>query len=102
MQSLQAGIPMLVAGTGQDKNVTNVLVEMKEVGVNLGTQNPSVHAIRDGVAEVLGNEKYKRNAVAMSEVFKTYDMATVIDGVIQEEVKKWFVEKRKGKMDKVH
>jgi UDP:flavonoid glycosyltransferase YjiC (YdhE family) len=92
---------MLVAGTGQDKNVTNVLVEVKGVGVNLGTQKPSVHEIREGVEKVLGEEKYKRNAVAMSEVFKTYDMATVIDDVIQEEVEKWFVEKGKGKLDKI-
>jgi UDP:flavonoid glycosyltransferase YjiC (YdhE family) len=85
---------MLVAGQGQDKNVTNVLVEMKEVGINLGKQNPSVDEIREGVAEVLGDKKYKRNAVAMSRIFQTYDMAMVFDRVIQGAVTKWFVEKK--------
>jgi UDP:flavonoid glycosyltransferase YjiC (YdhE family) len=94
IQCLQVGVPLVVAGQGQDKNVTNTIVDMKEVGVNLGKQNPSVDEIRRGVAKVLEDKKYKRNAVAMSANFKQYDMATVFDEVIQGAVKKWLMEKR--------
>jgi UDP:flavonoid glycosyltransferase YjiC (YdhE family) len=96
IQCLQAGTPLVVAGQGQDKNVTNSIVEMKEVGINLGKQTPSVDEIREGVAKVLGDKKYKRNAVAMSANFKRYDMATVFDEVIQGAVKAWFKEKREA------
>jgi UDP:flavonoid glycosyltransferase YjiC (YdhE family) len=91
IQCLQVGVPLVVAGQGQDKNITNTIVEMKEVGVNLGKQNPSVKEIREGVLE---DKKYKRNAVAMSANFKRYDMATAFDEVIQDAVKKWLKEKR--------
>jgi UDP:flavonoid glycosyltransferase YjiC (YdhE family) len=94
IQCLQVGVPLVVAGQGQDKNVTNTIVEMKEVGVNLGKQNPSVNEIREGVVKVLEDKKYKRNAVAMSANFKRYDMATAFDEVIQDAVKKWLKEKR--------
>jgi UDP:flavonoid glycosyltransferase YjiC (YdhE family) len=94
IQCLQVGVPLVVAGQGQDKNVTNTIVDMKEVGVNLGNQNPSVDEIRTGVAKVLEDKKYKRNAVAMSANFKKYDMATAFDEVIQGAMKKWLMEKR--------
>lgn len=60
---------MVLAGQGQDKNLTNTIADWKEVGVNLGTMRPSVDAIRDGVAKVLEDVKYKHNAVTMSKNF---------------------------------
>jgi UDP:flavonoid glycosyltransferase YjiC (YdhE family) len=96
ISSLQRGIPMVLAGQGQDKNLTNTIVEWKKVGVNLGTMRPSVAAVREGVMEVLGDEKYKHNAVAMSKTFEKYDLATVFDGIIQDVVKKWAREKPKA------
>jgi UDP:flavonoid glycosyltransferase YjiC (YdhE family) len=86
---------MVLAGQGQDKNLTNTIVEWKKVGVNLKTMRPSVAAIREGVAKVLEDEKYKHNAVAMSKTFENYDLATVFDGVIQGEIRKWAREKKK-------
>jgi UDP:flavonoid glycosyltransferase YjiC (YdhE family) len=56
---------MVLAGTGRDKTVTNTTVEWKEVGINLRRMDPSVDEIREGVAKVIQDEKYKRNAVAM-------------------------------------
>jgi UDP:flavonoid glycosyltransferase YjiC (YdhE family) len=80
---------MVLAGQGQDKNVTNTIVEWKELGINLGRMNPSVGEIRDGVAKVLDLAKYKRNAVAMSGKFRRYDVGRVFDGVVQSEVRNW-------------
>jgi UDP:flavonoid glycosyltransferase YjiC (YdhE family) len=86
----------VVAGQGQDKNVTNTIVEIREVGINLGKQTPSVDEIREGVTKVLEDKKYKRNAVVMRDNFKRYDMATVFDGVIQGAVRTWFKNKRQA------
>ncbi|KAH7413707.1 hypothetical protein DE146DRAFT_749908 [Phaeosphaeria sp. MPI-PUGE-AT-0046c] len=97
IQSLTAGIPMVVAGKGQDKAITNSILEMKELGVNLGKMDPSVDEIREGVTKVLGNKMYKQNAMAMSRRFDDYDMATVFDGVLQDAVKEWARKKRSAR-----
>jgi UDP:flavonoid glycosyltransferase YjiC (YdhE family) len=80
---------MVLAGKGQDKNVTNTIVEWKEVGINLGRANPSVDEIREGVMTILRDTKYKRNAVAMSKIFERYEMGSIFDDVIQGVIKKW-------------
>jgi UDP:flavonoid glycosyltransferase YjiC (YdhE family) len=89
---------MVLAGQGEDKNLTNTIVEWKEVGINLGTMKPSVDSVREGISKVLEDGKYKRNAVAMSKVFAKYDVAQVFDGVIQSVVSKW----QKGKGEGTH
>ncbi|KAF2023082.1 UDP-Glycosyltransferase/glycogen phosphorylase [Setomelanomma holmii] len=92
--SLNAGVPMVLAGTGQDKNVTNSIVEWRELGINLEKQNPIVAEIREAVTEVLQNEKNKRNAMTMSKNFERYNAGQVVDGVIQDVVRRWQKEKR--------
>jgi UDP:flavonoid glycosyltransferase YjiC (YdhE family) len=89
---------MVVAGQGEDKNVTNAIVELKEVGINLGRTNPSVDEIREGVTKVLGDAKYKRNVVAMSKNFERYDMGLVFDKVIQGVIRDWLKQKRQRKV----
>jgi UDP:flavonoid glycosyltransferase YjiC (YdhE family) len=89
---------VVLAGTGQDKNLTNAIVDWKQVGVNLGTMRPSIDHVREGITKVLSDKKYKRNAVAMSRHFQKYDVARVFDGVIQGIMRKWQREqKRKAK-----
>lgn len=85
---------MVVAGKGQDKEITNSILELKELGVNLGKMDPSVDEIREGVTKVLGDKKYKQNVVSMSRKFDDYDMATVFDAVVQNAVREWAREKR--------
>jgi UDP:flavonoid glycosyltransferase YjiC (YdhE family) len=89
VKSLQLGIPIVLAGKGQDKNVTNLIVKWKEVGINLGRGDPSVDEVHKGVMRVLVDRKHKRNAVAMSKTFERYDLGKVFDDVIQGVVRKW-------------
>jgi UDP:flavonoid glycosyltransferase YjiC (YdhE family) len=96
MTALDNGVPTIVAGTGQDKVVTNNLVEYTGVGINLRSKTPSVESIREAVDKVLDDGKYKFNAaVRMSKKFEEYDVGSVFDGVIQEEVRKWVERNRK-------
>jgi len=90
-------VPLVVAGQGEDKNLTNVIVEWKQVGINLGTRKPTVEAIREGVAEVLGNEKFKHNARTLSKSFDRYDLPSIFDGVIQDAVRNWARKKRQAR-----
>jgi UDP:flavonoid glycosyltransferase YjiC (YdhE family) len=96
MTALDSGIPVVVAGYGQDKLVTNNLVEYTGVGVNLRSKTPSVEAVREGVNRILDDEKYKLNAVTISRMFEKYDVGTVFDKVIQGEVMKWAKNKSRG------
>lgn len=88
---------MVVAGKGQDKAITNSILELKELGVNLKKLDPSVDEIREGVGKVLGDKKYKRNVEALSKRFDDYDMGTVFDRVVQGAVKEWARKKRVAK-----
>lgn len=88
---------MVLAGQGQDKNVTNTIAEWKAVGVNLGRMDPSVEEIHDGVTKVLKDGKYKRNIMAMSKNFEKYDMGLIFDRVIQNVVRDWLKAKRLSK-----
>ena len=88
---------MVLAGQGQDKNLTNTIVEWKDIGINLGRMDPSVDEIREAVTKVLEVGKYKRNAVAMSRNFERYDMGSVIDRVIQDEIRVWLNRRRYAK-----
>jgi UDP:flavonoid glycosyltransferase YjiC (YdhE family) len=93
---------MVVAGEAQDKNVTNQIVEWKEVGVNLNTPGASVEQIRLGVSKVLDDGKYKHNVLAMSKKFERYDLGKVFDEVIQGELRKFMKEKKARNGHRTH
>ncbi|KAH7353160.1 hypothetical protein BKA66DRAFT_553835 [Pyrenochaeta sp. MPI-SDFR-AT-0127] len=97
MTALDLGIPLVVAGTGQDKILTNNLVQWTGVGINLRNLTPSVEAIRDGVCKVLDDGTYKSKAVQMSKDFEKYNLGEVFDRVIQQALKDWAIGN-----DKVH
>ena len=98
MTALDNGGDTIVAGYGQDKLVTNNLVEYTGVGINLRSKTPSVESIREAVDKVLDGGKYKLNAVRMSRKFEEYEVGTVFDNVIQEEVRKWVTNKREERV----
>jgi hypothetical protein len=80
---------MVLAGQGQDDKSTNTILEWNQLGINLGRMDPRVAEIRERVATVLDDTKYRRNAVEMSINFKRYDVGRVFDAVVQKEVRKW-------------
>ncbi|KAF2731913.1 UDP-Glycosyltransferase/glycogen phosphorylase [Polyplosphaeria fusca] len=92
-QCLQLGIPMVVGGIVQDKATTNALIQYTGVGIDLRKQQPGVEAIRKGVAEVLGNTKYKEKAMIMSKAFERYDISKVLDGMVKDVVIGWMKNK---------
>ena len=80
---------MVVGGEGQDKAITNEIVQWSGVGINVGSRSPGLEKIREGVEKVLADDSYKQKAKAMSKNFERYDVGTVVDDVIQGVVRVW-------------
>ena len=89
IQALEQGVPLVVAGEGQDKAITNAIIQWSGVGVHVGGRSPGPGKIREGLRKVLDDERYTQKAKAMSKKFDRYDVETVADSVIQDVVRKW-------------
>ena len=89
IQALAQGVPVVVSGEGQDKAVTNAIIEWSGVGIDIGGRPFGSENIREGVERVLSKTSYKEKAEAMSQNFERYDISTVVDNVIQGAVRDW-------------
>lgn len=69
-QALQHGIPIINAGTTEDKLDTAARVTFMGAGVDLHTDTPSLDQIRDAVKLVLEKPSYKENAMRASQQLK--------------------------------
>lgn len=61
-QALAHGVPLVVAGAGEDKPEVAARVEWSGAGVNLRTGNPSPRQIRNAVRRVLATPSYAERA----------------------------------------
>lgn len=66
-QALAHGLPLVCAGTSEDKKDTAARVTRAGAGVDLGTDCPSLEQVRDAVAEILGDGRYRENAARVGE-----------------------------------
>ena len=87
-------MPLVVAGEGQDKAVTNAIVQWSGVGLSIGDRSPGLEKIREGVELVLENSSYKVKADKMRRNIARYDVGAVVDGVIQNIVHEWASKRR--------
>ncbi len=86
--ALRAGLPIVVAGTTEDKAEIGTRVGWSGVGVNLASNNPSVEAVRAGVDRVLGDPSYRERARAMAARFAALDTPREIFAIIDRLVAK--------------
>ncbi|OAL46984.1 UDP-Glycosyltransferase/glycogen phosphorylase [Pyrenochaeta sp. DS3sAY3a] len=96
MTALQAGVPLVVGGEGQDKNSTNNLIQMTGVGINLNSRAPGVAKLGEGITTVLNDGRYKAKAVELSKAFERYDIGSIFDRVIQGAIEEWEDSKPEG------
>jgi UDP:flavonoid glycosyltransferase YjiC (YdhE family) len=59
-RAIAHGVPLVVAGTSEDKKDVNARVAHSGVGVNLGTDTPTAAAIDRAVATVLGDTRFRQ------------------------------------------
>ena len=74
-QSLQHGVPLVVAGDGQDKAEVAARVAWSGAGINLRTGTPSAQQVGDAVRTVLDDPGYARAAQRIAAEFAAHDAA---------------------------
>jgi UDP:flavonoid glycosyltransferase YjiC (YdhE family) len=81
-QAMSSGIPLVTAGTTEDKADVNVRVSRSGVWVELATNQPTQNALREAVRSVLDEPHYRSRAVAMADEFRAIDTRAEILRII--------------------
>jgi UDP:flavonoid glycosyltransferase YjiC (YdhE family) len=85
-QALYQGVPMVLAGTTQDKPEVCARMAWAGAGINLACQRPEPSAIRDAVERVLKEPRFRARAMELSREYAQHDavanIAAEIDQVV--------------------
>ncbi len=71
--ALSHGVPLVVAGTTEDKPEVAARVAWSGSGVNLRTSTPTPEAVRTAVREILGAPSYRAQAKRLAQEYRQYD-----------------------------
>jgi MGT family glycosyltransferase len=85
-QAMSSGIPLVTAGTTEDKADVNARVAWSGVGVNLATNEPTPAALREAVRTVLDTPRYRSRAAAMAGEFRSIDTRSEILRIVNQVV----------------
>ncbi len=85
-QAMSSGIPLVTAGTTEDKADVNARVAWSGVGIDLATNEPTPAALRDAVRTVLDRQNYRARAVAMADEFGRIDTRAEILRIVNQAV----------------
>lgn len=72
-QALYFGVPLVVAGTSEDKVEVNARVGWSGAGINLAANRPEPAKVREAVKAVLGTPSYAQRAQVLCQEFQSYD-----------------------------
>lgn len=87
-QALFCGVPMVLAGMGEDKPETCARAAWAGVAVNLKCLRPTVQQLRDGIDEILTDPKFRVRGRELAEEYRRYDSIAEIEAAIQEVMEK--------------
>jgi UDP:flavonoid glycosyltransferase YjiC (YdhE family) len=73
MTALAHGVPLIVAGTTEEKPEIAARVAWSGAGLDLRTKRPSPRQIADATRTVLGDPRYRRNAERIRDDFGRHD-----------------------------
>ena len=74
-QTLSFGVPMVMAGVGEEKPENGARVVWRECGIYLPGEAVSVDDLKDAVETVLADPSYRENATRLAQEFGTHDAA---------------------------
>ncbi len=83
-RALMAGVPLIVAGSTEDKPEVAARVEWFGAGVNMRTGTPDADAVRRAVRTVLGDGSYRHRARTLQAAYAKRDGLTEIAGLLDE------------------
>ncbi|MGI5458526.1 glycosyltransferase [Streptomyces sp. CA-249302] len=81
-EALRHGVPLVVAGDGEDKPEVAARVQWSGAGLDLRTGEPSPKAVRDAVRTVLAEPGYRERAGALRAEFGRHDAFEAIADVV--------------------
>lgn len=77
-QALAAGVPIIVAGSTEDKPEIAARIAWCGAGINLQTASPTPKALKDAVLRIFGEKTYFERAAAIASEFRRYDSVSII------------------------
>jgi len=92
--SIENKLPMVTAGVHEGKNEICARVGYFNLGINLKTERPTPAQIRKSVDQVVSNEMYRKNVVALSEEFSRYNPMELSERYVQQLLPKQVVRQK--------
>ncbi|KHN51382.1 N-glycosyltransferase [Pectobacterium fontis] len=80
--ALKDGVPLIVAGVGEDKQEGAARVVFAKCGINLQTSTPSEEQIKQAVIEILEDPGYARRATWIKADYARYDAFALINAEV--------------------
>jgi len=84
------GVPVVVAGETEDKDMVAARVAWTGSGINLKTRYASAEQIRNAVRTILTNRQYRDKAQRLQANFSRYnaldELARIVDAILAEEI----------------
>ena len=81
---LSHGVPLVVAGTTEDKPEVAARVAWTGAGVNLRTAKPKPQAVRRAVRSVLSDPGYRERAQALARRYREHDALASAIALVEE------------------
>ncbi|RDW67428.1 glycosyltransferase [Aspergillus mulundensis] len=82
MHSVMNGVPMVLAGTGQDKAEVSMRGEWAGIAVNLRTSTPTVEALREGIDKALSDSAFKKRCVEIRRENEELDCLAQLEKLV--------------------
>jgi MGT family glycosyltransferase len=77
-QALAAGVPIIAAGSTEDKPEVAARIAWSGVGINLETARPKQDAVKDAYRRIFADDSFRSRAREMAAQFKQLDSAAII------------------------
>jgi UDP:flavonoid glycosyltransferase YjiC (YdhE family) len=81
--ALSYGVPLIVAGTTEDKPEVAARVAWSGAGINLKTAAPTPARVRNAVRALLDDQRYRERAQALQAEYARYDAVTLGANLIE-------------------
>jgi UDP:flavonoid glycosyltransferase YjiC (YdhE family) len=70
--SIKNRLPLVAAGVHEGKNEVCARIGYFKIGIDLGTENPTPEAIREGVEAVLADAAYRKSITRLADEFSNF------------------------------
>jgi UDP:flavonoid glycosyltransferase YjiC (YdhE family) len=77
-QALRHGVPLVIAGTSEDKAEVAARVAWAGAGINLKTDRPATQDVSEAVTTVLREGRFRRAAMTLSQQYRELDPALAL------------------------